>query len=117
MLYKILSDIVFLIHFLWIIFLIFGLFLGIRNKAVKAFHILGLGFAFTIQIFGWYCPLTYLEVWLRSKHDSTLTYAGSFIIHYVENIVYLELSRKSIFILTIFLCVFNAWFYFRKKQM
>ena len=115
MLYKVLTDIVVIIHFFWIIFLIFGVFFGTRNKVVKIFHVLGLGFAFIIQIFGWYCPLTYLEVWLKSKHDSTLTYTGSFIIHYVENMVYLELSRYAIFILTIFLCLFNAWFYLRKK--
>ena len=115
MLYKISADIVVLIHFLWIIFLFLG---GIwrRSKAVKIFHISGLSFALIIQIFNWYCPLTYLEVWLRSKHDLILSYTGSFIIHYVERIVYIELSRHLILILTLFLCGFNAWFYLRKGR-
>jgi hypothetical protein len=114
--YRIFADIVVLIHFLWIIFLFLGGLWGRRNKVVKIFHIFGLIFALIIQIFNWYCPLTYLEVWLRSKHDLTLTYTGSFIIHYVEGIVYIELSRHLILILTLFLCVFNAWFYFKKKK-
>jgi hypothetical protein len=114
MIYKILADCVVLTHFLWIIFLFFGAFWGVKNRTVKIFHISGLAFAFVIQIFDWYCPLTHLEVWLRSKHTSALTYAGSFIIHYVEEIVYVELSRTLILILTLILCGFNTWLYLRK---
>lgn len=114
--YKILADIVVIIHFLWIVFLIFGAFLGVKYKAVKIFHISGLIFAFIIQIFDWYCPLTHLEVWLRSKHNPDLAYAGSFIAYYIERIVYIDIPPYMIFILTVFMCIFNAWFYSRKKR-
>ncbi|MDI6729118.1 MAG: DUF2784 domain-containing protein [Thermodesulfovibrionales bacterium] len=114
--YKILADIVVIIHFLWIVFLIFGAFLGVKYRAVKIFHISGLIFTFIIQIFDWYCPLTHLEVWLRSKHDPALAYTGSFIPHYIEKIVYIELPHYSIFVLTVILCGFNAWFYIKKKK-
>lgn len=113
--YKILADIVVIIHFLWILFLIFGAFLGVRSRALKIFHISGLIFAFVIQVFDWYCPLTHLEVWLRSRHNPALTYTGSFIIYYVEKMVYIELSRYLVLIFTILLCGFNAWFYLRKR--
>ena len=116
MLYKILADSVVLIHFIWILFLFLGAFWGIKNKAVKILHLAGLVFAIIIQIVDWYCPLTYLEVWLRSKHNPELTYTGSFIIHYVEKIVYIELSRYLILIFTFFLCGFNAWVYLGKKK-
>jgi len=115
MLYKVLADIVVLIHFLWIVFLFFGAFWGIKNKVAKIFHLSGLAFAFIIQIFDWYCPLTHLEVWLRSKHSPFLTYAGSFIIHYVEKIVYIEISRFLVLVFTILLCGLNAWIYLRKR--
>jgi len=116
MLYKILADIVVFLHFLWILFLFLGALWGIKNKVVKIFHLSGLAFAFIIQIFDWYCPLTHLEIWLRSKHSSSLTYAGSFIIHYVEKIVYIDISRLIVFVFTILLCGFNAWLYLRKKR-
>jgi len=116
MAYKILADIVVLIHFLWILFLFFGVFLGRKNKALKIFHLSGLFFALLIQVFDWYCPLTHLEVWLRSKHDPGLIYAGSFIIHYVERLVYIELSRFIILASTIFLFGFNVWFYLKNKK-
>ncbi len=92
MVYKIIADIVVLIHFFWILFLFLGAIWGRKNKFLKVFHISGLFFAFLIQIFDWYCPLTHLEVWLRSKHSPALTYAGSFIIHYIEQIVYIEIA-------------------------
>ncbi len=116
MIYKVLADSVVLIHFLWIVFLFFGAIWGIKNRVVKIFHISGLVFAFFIQIFDWYCPLTHLEVWLRSKHDPALVYAGSFIFHYVEKIVYIELSRFLIVVSTLVLSGLNAWLYFRKRR-
>jgi hypothetical protein len=116
MIYKILADGVVVIHFLWIVFLFIGAIWGIKNKAVKIFHLLGLVFAFIIQILDWYCPLTHLEVWLRLKHTSSLTYTGSFIIHYVERIVYIELSHFLVLLFTIFLCGLNLWIYLKKKN-
>lgn len=114
MLYKITADIVVFAHFLWIVFLVLGAFLGKRNKVIRVFHIGGLGFAVTIQIFGWYCPLTYLEFYLRSRHDPSLTYEGSFIVHYLERLIYIEVSQGLLFVLTILLCGFNVWFYLRR---
>jgi hypothetical protein len=114
--YKISADIVVLLHFLWIIFLIFGAFIGRRYKSIKIFHIAGMGFAVVIQIFGWYCPLTYLEVWLREMHDPSQGYRGSFIINYVEKLVYLQLPGKTIFIATILLVLLSAWIYLHRAK-
>lgn len=115
--YKILADITVLIHFLWIVFLFLGGLWGRRNRFIKIFHLSGLAFALVIQLFDWFCPLTHLEVWLRTKHHPDLAYAGSFIIHYLERIVYLEISRTVVFLFTLLLIVFNLWIYLRKKVM
>ena len=116
MFYKILADIVVLIHFLWIIFIVFGGFPGRRHKAVKIIHISGICFALLLQIFRWYCPFTYLEIWLREKHDPAFAYAGSFIIHYLEEIVYIQINRSILFSLTISVAALNAWLYLGKKR-
>jgi len=116
MIYKLLADAVVLIHFLWILFLFFGAYVGARVRGLRIPHLSGLAFALIIQVFGWYCPLTYLEVWLRSKHDPRLAYAGSYIIHYAEKIVYLELSRTFVVIGTILLIGFNLWYYLGRKS-
>lgn len=111
MLYKLAADFTVFIHFLWIIFLLFGAIIGRKFRAVKYLHIAGLGFAVIMQIFGWYCPLTHLEVWLRQRHEPLLTYRGSFLIHYVERIVYVELTPGIIFVLTIILIVASVFLY------
>ncbi len=116
MLYKVLADITVGIHFLWILFLIFGALLGVRSKAIRVIHIFGLAFAFILQIFSWYCPLTYLEVWLRALHDPGSSYAGSFIIHYLEKIVYLEISQTVLFVMTICVGGITLWVYWRKPK-
>jgi hypothetical protein len=115
-LYSILADITVFIHFLWILFLIFGAFPGRRYKAVKIAHIGGVIFAFFIQFFGWYCPLTHLEAWLRRMHDPSQSYSGSFIIYYVEKIVYIGISPKIILILTVFIALMSVWVYMRKPK-
>lgn len=114
MLYKILADAVVLIHFLWIVFLFLGALWGRRSRTIKIFHLSGLAFALIIQIFGWFCPLTHLEAWLRAKHNPNLTYAGSFIIYYVERIVYIEISHYIVLIVTLLIGGLNVWIYLRK---
>jgi len=116
MVYKVLADIVVCVHFLWILFLIFGVFWGIRNQKVKVIHISALAFAIVIQVLNWYCPLTHLEAWLRAKHDPTLSYTGSFITHYVEKIVYLELPPSLILVLSIFLGGISSWLYLKSNK-
>jgi hypothetical protein len=115
MLYRILADIALLVHFLWIVFLIFGAFLGVRFRAAKVLHIAGLGYALVLNALGWYCPLTHVEIWARTRHDPAIAYTGSFVIHYVEELIYVNLPRSSLLVLTVLLCAFNTWYYLRKR--
>ena len=116
MVYKILADFVVLVHFSWIVFLIAGVLLGRGYRTIRIFHMAGLGFAVLLQIFGWYCPLTYLEIWLREKHDPSITYKGSFIIHYVEKLVYINLTREMVFVLTLMLVSISACLYLKRRK-
>ena len=111
MLYRILADIVVLVHLFWILFLIAGACWGRKNRAVMTVHGTGLIFALVSQISGWYCPLTYLEVWLREKQYASEAYPGSFIAHYAEKIVYSEVAPAHVFVLTLVLAVFNLLIY------
>lgn len=114
---QILADIVVLVHFLWIVFLIFGGIPGRRYRTVKYVHIGGLAFAAALQVFDWYCPLTHLEVRLREQYAPGQAYAGSYIIHYLEKIIYIELDRWIIAVLTLALCGINVWIYGRGKKL
>jgi hypothetical protein len=99
LIYNIAADIVVAIHFTWILFLIGGAFIGRRVRWVMWTHLIALGYSMLLQLFSWICPLTYLEFWLRSRGVGE-TYAGSFIGHYLQRLVYLEIPRPLLLILT-----------------
>lgn len=116
MAYKLLAELTVFMHFLWILFLIFGALWGASNKRwnkpVRIIHITALIFAFTINSIGLYCPLTYLEQWARQKTDLT-EYSGSFISHYLEKLIYINLEPIHLFLLTFLLCSFNMYYYIK----
>lgn len=111
MLILVLADITVIIHLLWVLFLIGGAYWGRMHRPIMVAHLLGLGFSVILQLFGWYCPLTHLEFWLRQRHDHALAYPGSFIAHYAEKLVYLEVSPMLILVLTGLLVLVNGWVY------
>jgi hypothetical protein len=113
--YKLLADAVVILHLIWIIFLFSGAIWGRKYRAVRIIHLGGLSFAIISEIFDWICPITHLEIWLRSQHDPALSYAGSFIAHYIEQLIYIDASRTAVFICTILLAGFNIRMYYRKK--
>jgi hypothetical protein len=108
---RILADMTVILHLLWILFLIAGAFWGRRVRNVMVIHVLGMGFSLVLQLAGWYCPLTHLEFWLRQRHDPGLAYPGSFIAHYAEKFVYLEVPPNLVLALTLLLVMVNGWVY------
>jgi hypothetical protein len=100
-----------MLHLSWILFLIGGAYWGRRHPAVMVVHVLGMGLAVVLQFAGWYCPLTHLEFWLRQRHDPGLAYPGSFIAHYAEKFVYLEVPPKLVLALTLLIVIVNGWIY------
>jgi hypothetical protein len=116
MIYRLLADGVVLFHFLWILFLIFGGFWGRRYRWVRLVHVPALFFAAWVELLDWYCPLTHLEVWLRRRQAPSLGYSGSFIAHYLERVIYLDVPRWVVVALTLLLCGVNGWLYFGRRR-
>ena len=108
MIYRVLIDITFIIHLGWILFLLAGAYWGRKSLTVMAVHGFGLACSAVMQVFGWYCPLTYLEFWLRERHDPAIAYPGSFIAHYAERLIYLNIPSRLIFAVTIVLVLVNG---------
>jgi hypothetical protein len=117
MIYRILADLIVMIHFAWILFMLWGFILTLRGFSHKVFfdrwlfrttHLLGIAYVSTLAIMGRYCPLTIWENTLRAKYDSTLTYPGSFMIHYFEKFVYPDVNPLVIQIPTTFIAIFTV---------
>lgn len=110
MVYRILADIIVIVHLLWVLFLITGVYWGRKYRVVMIVHGSGLLFAVVSQLFGWYCPLTHLEAWLIVKQGAP-SYPGSFIGHYAYRLVYIDVPPAVITSLTILLAVATGWAY------
>ena len=57
---------------------------------------------------GKYCPLTLWENILRAKYDPSLTYPGSFMVHYAQKLIYPDINPLVIRITTTFIGVFTV---------
>lgn len=114
-LYLLLADLMVLIHLLWILFLVLGAIPGARRAWVKWLHLSALGFSILLQLFGWICPFTHAEVWLRRAAGAT-SYEGTFIGHYLGRIVYAPLPPYAVFAATLVVVAASLWVYFAPKR-
>jgi hypothetical protein len=88
--YRLAADALLLLHFLWIAFLVLGLPLGLylRLHRLRLLHALGLVLALGLQLTNILCPLTVWEEHLRIRQQPAFSYRGSFIMAYIEKLVY-----------------------------
>jgi hypothetical protein len=87
MVYGLLADLVMLIHFAGIGFIVAGGLLVWRWPRLVWLHVPGLVWGVTIISVGFTCPLTPLEKYLRRLAGEPV-YRGGFIDHYLEGVVY-----------------------------
>jgi hypothetical protein len=108
------ADIVLIVHWLWIVFLILGFVFALMGSRIAYLHLGGLAFALLLNVVGWYCPLTYVENYLRSLHNMHAIYPPTFIARIVEKVVYPDVSegflRAGEIVLTVlYLLVYGYW--------
>jgi hypothetical protein len=97
--YLVAADAVLALHLLFVLFVIAGLVLvfagglagwaWVRNRAFRIAHLAAIGVVVLQSWFGVICPLTTLEMWLRSRAGDA-TYAGSFIAHWLDALLYYQ---------------------------
>lgn len=89
MIYKILADLVVLLHLAFILFVVFGGLLVFKYNKIAWLHIPVAIYGMLISVFRWICPLTPLENTLRVMAGEQ-GYEGGFIAHYILPVVYPE---------------------------
>ncbi len=77
-----LADLVLLIHFAFVSFVVGGGLVALRWPLVAWIHIPAALYGATIEFLGFICPLTPLEIWLRARGGEG-AYEGDFIEHYI----------------------------------
>ena len=89
MLERIAADAVLLVHFAFVIFVVLGGALLLRWPKLAWIHLPAVIWAALVELNGWICPLTPLEVTLRQASGDA-GYAGDFLEHYIVALLYPE---------------------------
>ena len=95
--YRLLADLVLLLHVSFVIFVIAGLVLvllgglrgwrWVRNPWFRLAHLLAIGVVMAQAWLGVLCPVTTLEMSLRARAGEAV-YPGSFVAHWLESLLY-----------------------------
>jgi len=122
MLYKLGAEIVLVVHFLFVVFVVFSLFaiiIGkfrnwrwVRNPWFRLAHLSAIGIVVLQAWFGLICPLTSLEKHLRLKAGEVV-YEESFMEHWLGMLLYYDLP-PWVFLITYSLfgsLVLICWFW------
>jgi Protein of Unknown function (DUF2784) len=109
-LYSALAVFVLFLHALFIVWVAFGGFLTRSRPVLRWLHIVSLIWGILTELLPWPCPLTVLENWFEGK-AGVQPYQGGFLLHYMDRLVYPEISATVLTVAGVFVCVLNlAWY-------
>ena len=109
--YEFAADLTLIVHFAFIIFVVFGALLFFVSTKIIYVHVPALIWGIYIEITHSICPLTYLENWFLQKANLT-TYSEGFIQNYLVPVVYpMNLTDDLLTYLAIVLIVANMLMY------
>ena len=81
------ADLVLVVHFGFVLFVLLGGLLALRWPRAAWVHVPVALYGAAIEFIGFVCPLTPLEVWLR-RRGGEAGYEGGFIEHYITAALY-----------------------------
>jgi hypothetical protein len=111
--YSALATLVLLLHALFILWVVGGAQLTRSRPVFRWLHIISLVWGIVIELLPWPCPLTLLENWLESK-AGVEPYQGGFLLHYLDKLVYPDISATVLTVAGVLVCVSNLGFYGRQ---
>ncbi|GIV58371.1 DUF2784 domain-containing protein [Rhodocaloribacter litoris] len=111
MLYRLLADVVVVVHFAFVLFVVLGGLLVLWRFRLVWVHVPAALWGAWVELAGWVCPLTPLENTLRRKGGEA-GYAGGFVEEYVLPVLYPQgLTREVQVVLGLLVLGFNAVVY------
>src|SRR6266567_5572318 len=111
--YSALAIFVLLLHALFILWVVFGALLTRSCPILRWLHIASLVWGILTELLPWPCPLTVLENWLEGK-AGVEPYQGGFLLHYLDKLVYPDISSTLLTIAGVIVCAVNLAFYGRQ---
>jgi hypothetical protein len=80
------------LHFVFVVFVIFGALLVGKHPRLRYPHWTSLSYGLLVEVFNWYCPLTLLEQYLRARAGRG-AYERSFLVHYLDQLIYWDVPQ------------------------
>lgn len=111
--YGVLADLTLAAHAIWIFWVIAGAYWTRQRPWLSAIHILALLWGVIAEAGPWPCPLTLLEQHFEAE-AGTLPYRGSFLVHYLDRLVYPNVPESLLIACAAAVCVINAVIYWRR---
>jgi hypothetical protein len=109
--YRIAADLLVLLHFGFILFVLFGGIAVFRDQRWAMLHLPAALWGMMIELGGWICPLTPLENRFRELGGER-AYTGDFIGHYLIPVIYPAfLTRGTQFLLAMIVLAANLFIY------
>lgn len=112
-LYFVLAAAALVIHFAWILWVIFGALVTRGRRALGWIHVASVLYGVVIEAGPWPCPLTLLEQRLLVRAGRA-SYEGSFLIHYLEQLVYPDVQPEWLLWGAGVVCAVNLAIYARR---
>jgi len=109
-LYPALAVSVLFLHVLFILWVVFGAFLTGSRPILRWLHIGSLIWGILTELLLWPCPLTLLENWLEGK-AGVQPDQGGFLLHYLDKLVYPDISSAMLTTAAVIICTLNLAFY------
>ncbi|HWP35657.1 MAG TPA: DUF2784 domain-containing protein [Thermodesulfobacteriota bacterium] len=85
--YGLLADLVLVVHFGFVAFVVLGALLARGHRRLQALHLLAATYAVGVAAVRWVCPLTSLEYWLRARAGQPVDGRG-FLARLLEPVLY-----------------------------
>jgi hypothetical protein len=111
--YSALATGVLLLHALFILWVIFGALLVRSRPILRWLHIASLVWGILTELLPWPCPLTLLENYLEAR-AGVEPYQGGFLLHYLDRLVYPDISPTVLTVAGVFVCALNLALYARQ---
>ncbi|MGB9030811.1 MAG: DUF2784 domain-containing protein [Acidobacteriaceae bacterium] len=108
---RLLAALVLAFHLVWILWVIFGAVWTRGRPWLTGFHIASLVWGMIAEAGPWPCPLTMLEDRLEMG-AGIQQYSGGCLVHYLDAIVYPNLSVRVIIGFAVAVCGANLLIYF-----
>jgi Protein of Unknown function (DUF2784) len=111
--YSALAIVVLFLHALFILWVVFGVLVTHLRPILRWLHIGSLIWGILTELLPWPCPLTVLENWLEAT-AGVQPYHGGFLLHYLDKLVYPDISASVLTVAGVVICALNLTFYARQ---